>query len=697
MALIGRIRNNLWIVLILVGLAMLGFIIMDMGSGGGGGGAAGNTTMGKIAGKKVDYIDFDKKIRLRYNGASADQYTLKNALWNSLINEAIVEKEAKALGLEVSDNELETLVYGPNYSPIIIQDFPLRGAYGQPDIEQLNEIRDLEAGGFATNPAYAPLWNEEKERVRRDRMQTKLTNLVSKSVYTPTWMAKMQSNDRNGTAQIAYVAIPFDRVANTEVVVEDADYKAYLNENKAKYTRDLPQQTISYVTFDIKPTAEDSLALKNELGSLVEEFNRPKSDDQIFVESNQGIYSDAYVFKDQLGAIADDIFDEEVGTVYGPYLDGDNYKAAKLLDRRVIPDSVAARHILRNAEPQNPLALQAARDTIAFIQAELAKGVSFEDLAKEYSQDPGSGAKGGDLGTFKAGAMVPAFNNACFYESSDEMKVVETQFGVHLIDVTRQYNNGKKGVKVAYLQKPIVPSKATTKGVYADALRFASANTDLEAMKKAATEADLEVATSAPLDENAFNIANLGTGESTRTMIKWANEANIGTVSPSVYRYTDKVRFYENKYVVAAVASKDKAGLPSVESMKSTLKNLVTNKKKGEVIASQIAGLDLAAVVAKYDGVKIDSTNTAFSGAIPDPELVAGVFKMNAGETCQPIIGANGVYIATMISKPTPSEATNIPSLKSQISSTAKGQARSLLLPALKKNTKIDDKRSDFF
>ena len=697
MALIGRIRNNLWMVLILVGLAMLGFIIMDMGSGGGGGGANGNTTMGKIAGKKVDYLEFDKKIRLRYNGASADQYTLKNALWNSLINEAIIEKEGEALGLTVSNQELETLVYGPNYSPVIIQDFPLRGAYGQPDIEQLNQIRDLEAQGFPNNPSYTPFWNEEKERVRRDRMQTKLTNLVSKSVYTPTWMAEMQHNDRNGTAQIAYVAIPFDRVANTEVVVEDADYKAYLADNKTKYTRDLPQQTISYVTFDIKPTSEDSLALKNELGSLVAEFKTPKSDDQIFVESNQGIYSDAYMFKDQLGAIADDVFDAEVGTVYGPYLDGDTYKVAKVLDRRVIPDSVSASHILRNAEAQNPIALQAARDTIAFIQAELAKGVSFEELAKQYSQDPGSGAKGGDLGTFKPGTMVPAFNNACFYESPDEMKVVETQFGVHLINVTKQYNNGKKGIKVAYLQKPIVPSKVTTKKIYSDALRFASANTDIEAMKKAANEAGFEVSTSAPLDENGFNIANLGSGESTRTMIKWANEAKVGTVSPSVYRYTDKVRFYENKYVVAAVASKDKAGLPSVASMKGTLKNLVMNQKKGEVIAAQIAGLDLAAVVAKYDGVKIDSTSTAFSGTVPDPELVAGVFKMNAGQTSQPIIGVNGVYVATMINKPTPSEATNIPSLKSQISSAAKGQARSLLLPALKKNTKIDDKRSDFF
>lgn len=704
MALIGRIRNNLWIVIVLVGLAMLGFIFMDMDSGNKLTGGT-SSTLGKVDGEKIDYIQFDKQVRLRYNGSTADQYTLKSALWNSLINETIVKNEGEKLGLTVSDSELESLVYGPNYSPIIIQDFPAKGQNPYqartPDIEQLNQIRDLEASG-TLNPEYIPFWNEEKNRVQRGRMETKLVNLVSKSIYTPSWLAKMQHNDRNGQANLAYVMIPFDKIANSEVALEDADYQNYLNENKAKYTKDVAQQTLSYVTFDIKPTAKDSAAIKKELEELSPVFKGLKANqNKTYVESKQGIYSDAYVLKSELtDEVAENLFSAELGSTYGPYLEGDNYKVAKLVDRMVVADSVGARHILRSINPQDPTSVKVARDTIMMIKKMIEDGVeSFDSLAVKYSQDPGSGSLGGDLGNFEQGKMVPEFNNACFFDKSEEMKVVTTQFGVHLIDVTKRYTKGNKtGAQIIYIQKPIVPSKETTKGKYAEALRFANDNNTLAALKKAAKEADLEFSTSEAVDANGFNISGLGTGESTRGMIKWANDAKVGEVSPTVYRYSDKIRFYENKYIVVAKASQDDAGLPTVASMKKTLENLVMNEKKGALIASQIAGIgSLSDIAAKYEEVKVDSTNITFSGAAPDPDLVAAAFQLENGQTTKPIVGRNGVYVATMITKPTPSEASNLVSLKNQISATAKNQAKSALLPALKKETTIKDKRNEFF
>lgn len=703
MALIGEIRKRLWLILIPVGIAMIGFIYQEATNSSNltGGGA---TTMGKIDGKKVDYLNFDKQVRLRYNGSTADQYTLKNALWNSIVNETIVENEAEKLGLTVSDSEMESLVYGPNYSPIIIQDFPAQGqnpyAARTPDIEQLSQIRDLEESE-TLNPQYVPFWNEEKNRVKRDRMQTKLTNLVSKSIYTPTWLAKMQHNDRNGIAQLAYVRIPFDEIPNAEVALEDADYKNYLAENSVKYTKDVPQQTLSFVTFDVKPTAKDSAEIKGQLAKMNEQFQTLKTDEnKTFVESKQGIYSDVYTFKSDLeDNIADNLFNADLGTTYGPYLEGDFYKVAKVIDRMVVPDSVAASHILRSGTAQNPISMQAARDTIMMIKRMVENGEqSFDSLAIKFSQDPGSGALGGDLGTFDQGKMVPEFNNACFFDASDDLKVVTTQFGVHLIKVNKRHKRGNKtGAKIAYLQKSIVPSKATTKDIYGKALRFANDHKTLDAMKKAAKEANLDVSTSEAIDANGFNIVELGTGESTRAMIKWANEASVGDVSPTIYRYSDKARFYENKYVVAAKASEDPAGLPSVASMKKTIENLVMNEKKGTVIAGQMAGLtSLSDIAAKFE-VKVDSTSTAFSGLAPDVKVVAEAFKLENGQTSKPIVGTNGVYVVSMINKPAPSEATNLVSLKNQISTQAKNAARSALLPALKKETNIKDQRSDFF
>lgn len=83
---------------------------------------------------------------------------------------------------------------------------------------------------------------------------------------------------------------------------------------------------------------------------------------------------------------------------------------------------VTAQHILVNQEYE-------AKD----IQKKLAEGVSFEDLARDYSTCP-SGKDGGMLGEFGKGMMVPAFEKAAFALMPGEVsQPVRTQFGFHLI------------------------------------------------------------------------------------------------------------------------------------------------------------------------------------------------------------------------------------------------------------------------
>lgn len=70
------------------------------------------------------------------------------------------------------------------------------------------------------------------------------------------------------------------------------------------------------------------------------------------------------------------------------------------------------------------------------LKAKIEGGVDFADMAKEHSQCP-SGAKGGDLGTFQKGQMVPEFDQVVF---NDELNTVhgpvKTQFGFHLLEIT---------------------------------------------------------------------------------------------------------------------------------------------------------------------------------------------------------------------------------------------------------------------
>lgn len=100
----------------------------------------------------------------------------------------------------------------------------------------------------------------------------------------------------------------------------------------------------------------------------------------------------------------------------------------------VIGESVNARHILVAFDSQNKAEKIALLEGI---RKKVASGESFADLAKQFSEDKGSAAKGGELGLFKRGQMVKPFEHAAFSlkKPSQLSEVIETQFGLHLIQL----------------------------------------------------------------------------------------------------------------------------------------------------------------------------------------------------------------------------------------------------------------------
>ena len=105
-------------------------------------------------------------------------------------------------------------------------------------------------------------------------------------------------------------------------------------------------------------------------------------------------------------------------------------------DLFTVPEQRHARHILITAKQGDEASEQSALKKIQDIQAQLKAGESFEKLAQQHSQDPGSAPAGGDLGYFEQGMMVPAFDQKVFSMQKEEIsEPVQTQFGYHLIQV----------------------------------------------------------------------------------------------------------------------------------------------------------------------------------------------------------------------------------------------------------------------
>jgi peptidyl-prolyl cis-trans isomerase C len=133
-------------------------------------------------------------------------------------------------------------------------------------------------------------------------------------------------------------------------------------------------------------------------------------------------------------------------------------------------EQVKGRHILiRFKGSQVPLragekelteeeALAKAQD----IRKKLLAGGDFAALAKSDSDDAGSGANGGDLGTFKHGSMVPAFEQAAFALPANQVsEPVKTQFGYHIIQVVEKQSKSFEDAKaeIAEKLKPEIANK----------------------------------------------------------------------------------------------------------------------------------------------------------------------------------------------------------------------------------------------
>lgn len=155
-------------------------------------------------------------------------------------------------------------------------------------------------------------------------------------------------------------------------------------------------------------------------------------------------------------------------------------------------EQVKARHILvafkgsPAAQPGKPeLTEEQAKAKAEELRKQIVGGASFEEIAKKESDDVGSGSRGGDLGEFGRGQMVPEFEKAAFEAKVGEVTpVVRTQFGYHIIKVDEHGNTSFDEVKAnleraerqARVQAKLEEMKTATKVTFNDAYFGAPAN-----------------------------------------------------------------------------------------------------------------------------------------------------------------------------------------------------------------------------
>ena len=250
-----------------------------------------------------------------------------------------------------------------------------------------------------------------EDLVRQGLLQEKLRKLVTDGISVSPTEITEQFKYQNEKIKLNYVVVkPDDLVA--KISPDENEIKNYFDQNKSKFQ--IPEKrVVRYGLLDFSQLRQNTVV----------------TDDELKAFYNQNI---------------------------------DQYK---------VPNRVHAEHILFMTVGKTDAEVAEIRKKAEDVLAQAKKkGANFEELAKKYSEDPGSKAKGGDLGWVLQGQMVPEFEKATFSLNKGEISdLIKTQYGFHIIKVleketahTKSFDEVKDQIRPNYLLNKIEKTATDT-------------------------------------------------------------------------------------------------------------------------------------------------------------------------------------------------------------------------------------------
>jgi len=694
MAVIGKIREKSSLLLIIIGVAMMAFILGDMLQSGQSFFSSSNTNVGEIGDVEISARDFDRKLnefiaQYEMNNGPADaqvRESIKEQVWNDIIREELLVKQYQILGLDVSPRELDDMITGPNPHPQIKQSF----TNPETNVFDPNQVINF-LKGLDNMPADRKnQWLMFEDGLIQERMSSKYNTLITKGMFATTVMIKNAYKEENEKRAIKYVVKRFNAIPDSSVTVTDAEIKAYYEEHKHEFKQE-SSRSLEFVKFVVEPSEEDREAIMAQLKDIAKDFKTAESDSAFVVFNSDLPLSERYFNQNDFPYNIDSsFFFAEVGEMFGPYEENNTFAVVKISDTKMMPDSVKARHILVNATQPGDSTGYKKLDSLKTV---IKNGGDFATLAQEHSDDVGSAVEGGDLGWFTEGTMVKPFNDACFNGNKGDLVIVQSQFGFHLIEILDQGEKVKK-VQLAKVALNIAPSSETYDKIFAEVSTFYSENNSSDAFVETLSKEDAKYK---KLEANDIKVGDktiAGVG-SARELVRWAFKSDKGAISEPMQ--------FDNTFVVAHLAEVKEDGVAPLEQIAVEMEMAAKQKKKGEQISKEMEGETDMQKLAEKIGVPL-STNSAINFAsysVPgigqEPRVIGVTAALNKGEISKkPVIGGTGVFmilVEEVTSAPETADYTNIKQqLNSRYASVASGS-----LEALKDKYGVVDLRYKFY
>jgi peptidyl-prolyl cis-trans isomerase D len=345
------------------------------------------------------------------------------------------------------------------------------------------------------------------------------------------------------------------------------------------------------------------------------------------------------------------------------------------LDQFRVAERAQARHILLMTDDKkgNDAEVKAKAEGIL---KQLRSGADFAELAKKDSQDPGSGAKGGDLGWVTRGQMVKPFEDAVFSQKVGVIgDLVKTQYGYHIVQVTEREN-----AHVRPFEEVKGEIERAAKQKRANDMTTQLADKAAADLRKDPAHPD---AVAAAAKEPLIRAENLLPGEPF-PQIGPSKELDQAVASLNQNEVTPPVVIGNNRIVVAVVTGVNPAHASSFQEAEAQIKKALTAERL-EVLLSQKAS-DLVAKTKALDGdLKKAAASMGFEmKTSPEVDRVAsiegigattslpGLFDKPVGDILGPVPLDNQRVIAKIVSKTEPNVAdmaTQITAIRNDLKS----------------------------
>ncbi len=684
MTTLEKIRSHGVLLLIIVGIAMLAFILGDFINSGSTFFQRSREYVGTIAGEQIHIADYEKakeqltevyKIETGRTDFDEDlQSYINNQVWQTLLMEHSLGAQAKEIGLTVTPDELSELCIGANPHQIISQRRAFYDENGQFNSQALVQF----LASIEQEPANAEqaaqleqartYWMYWENAVKLTYLQEKYTNLLTQLIGANKIDAQASFDARQTTATVNYIAQPYYAIADSTITVSSSEIKKLYNQKKEQYKQE-PNRTLQYITFDVVPSEQDFAEAAQWINNLKEEFTTT-DEIALVVNSNSDIpynghnYSESTIpaqYKDFAFAKG-----AKAGDVTEINFQDNTYSIARIMEvGYTLPDSVQLR-VDMLADAAGLDSLTAAWKRGQFGNAQDAGWVAEAGLQKELAEKAFSTAKNG-IFTLPYGTGLQVF------------QVIER-------------SKATPKAKVAILSREVKPSSRTYATIYNAAKQYIVNNNTEELFRAAADSLDLTVTPAFNLTKNTDKVAGLA---QSRPIVRWAFENKQGAIS-DVFECGDQ-------FIVAVLTDVKDGEYRPLADVQAELRRELINEKKAERIIADLAGVaTLEEAAAKCDAEIQTAENVSlnsyrFGNAGAEPAAIGAALAVEGTALAEPVAGNTAVYLIQGVSKTTAESELNAAAEIAQLNARNAYSLPYLLTNLITEEAEVEDNRANFY